>query len=182
MGVPVGGLSSVEQPLHPGAVGRQRSSPVCWQTLDNLLPGYIKPDRDAVAIDQGAVVAVGVGPAAGGDHHVSRRQEIGQDRPLDRSEMRLAPPREDLGHRQSLTPFHQRVDVLYPPAQPHAQRVGQRALAGAHEPHEVNLVRAHSLSGAPPHTPARSLARARRTDPRQGQPWLIDARTSKKPG
>ena len=42
--MPVGELSSGEQPLHPGAVGRQRSPSVCWETLDDLLPGYIKPN------------------------------------------------------------------------------------------------------------------------------------------
>jgi hypothetical protein len=81
---------------------------------------HVDPHRDAVGVDERAVLRIRERSAAGGDDEVAHRLQELQDLAFDGAEVRLAALREDVGDRPALARFDQIVDVLGPPSQARA--------------------------------------------------------------
>ena len=68
------------------------------------------------------------------------------DGSFDRTEVRLAGPREDLGDRHVLACLDELVDVHRRPIEPFGERPRQRRLARGHETDQIDLFRSHATS------------------------------------
>jgi len=128
------------------AVRRQRTAPVGRHPLDDALERHVQPHRRAVGVDRRAILRIDERPAAGRDDRVARVQLILEHGALDRPEVRLAAPREDVRDRHMLARFDHFVDVRRAPVEPRRQRARDGRLAGRHEAHEIDLVRLHAIS------------------------------------
>jgi hypothetical protein len=74
---------------------------------------------------------------------VAERQQQLEDIALDGAEVRFSLLGEDVRDRPPLAGFDELVDVLGPPAEARGQRPRDGALAGRHEPDEINFVDCH---------------------------------------
>ena len=125
--------------LRSAASGRRPSA----GSGDQQIERHVEPDRHAVHVHRRAILGVHERPAAGRDDDVAERQQQLEDLALDGAEVRLALPGEDVGDGPALARFDQLVDVLGPPAQTCGECPRDGALAGRHEPDQIDLVDCH---------------------------------------
>src|SRR3954464_2095262 len=85
------------EPLQLVAVRCERPAPIGWEAIDHARKRYVEPDREPVTVDRSPVLGAHERAAAGGDDQVPQRQQIHEDRALDRPEVRLAFTGEDRG-------------------------------------------------------------------------------------
>ena len=130
--------------FHTGPIGGQRPAAVEGDAPQHGLEGRVKPDDGAVPEHQLAIRGVGERAAAGGDHHAAFRQQPDERFALAGAEIRLALVAKDGRDVVALGALDARVDILDLPVEALAERAGDARLAGAHEPHEVDLVGFHA--------------------------------------